>query len=141
MGVGAHFDRQAGFGDEVAGAGADGTGADDAAVFAEDEFGVAVGGVEADGAAVGGPGEGALGVFDALGLGLVFGDAGPGDFANPQEQTTVIANSITPRHVDALLPSRNRPATPSRTSHSYRSTWPAGQRYRHSKPAFPEQSH
>ena len=84
--VGAHLDGQSDFADQVARVGADDAAAQDLAVtmgfraVVEQELGEALGAAVGGGAARGGPGEKALFDFDALGLGLVLGQAHPGDF-------------------------------------------------------------
>src|SRR4029450_13458315 len=79
-GVGAHLDGQGGIGDQLAGVGADGGGADEAVGgLVEQQLGHALVAPEGQGTAAGRPGEGALAVLDAGRLGLGLGDADPGD--------------------------------------------------------------
>ena len=83
--VGAHFDGQSDLANHVACMGAHDAAAQNLAVamglgrVVEQQLGVALVAAVGDGAARGGPGEQALLDLDALGLGLVFGQADPGD--------------------------------------------------------------
>src|SRR5690606_28697845 len=78
--LGAHFNRQRGLGDQVAGVRADDAGADDAVrSLVEQQLGEALGAADADGAAAGRPRELAHAQLEALLLRLVLGDADPGD--------------------------------------------------------------
>ena len=79
--VGAHLDGVGGFGDEVAGVGADDPGADDAlGGLVEQHLGQALVAAQGQGAARRHPGEDAFAVFDSGGFGFVLGDPDPGDF-------------------------------------------------------------
>ena len=72
-GVGAHLDGQGGLGDQLAGVGADGGGADETVGgLVEQELGHALVAAKGEGAAAGRPWEGALAVLVAGGLGLLW---------------------------------------------------------------------
>src|SRR6185295_19304934 len=80
-GVGAHFDGERGFGDQVTGGRADDAAADHLLRRrVEEHLGGALVAAEGQGPTACGPGEDALAVVHPGRLGLVLGDADPGDF-------------------------------------------------------------
>src|SRR3984885_2311088 len=76
--VGAHFNGERHFGDQVAGVGADGACADDSmGLLVKQQLGEAFVAVERERAAAGGPGQEGLATAGVVSLGLVFGSSQP----------------------------------------------------------------